>query len=181
MNQALFLDRDGVINRDSGYVGNPADFKLLPGIAQVMMAAQSLGYLLVVITNQSGIARGYFTQDDYAAVETRMKRCLSDEGISLTAIYHCPHFPGGTVKQLATTCDCRKPAPGMILQAAKDLQIDLDASILLGDKPSDIEAGLAAGVADNFLIAPNSSDAKILADVVTTMTRKSRLAQIRAQ
>lgn len=151
MQPALFLDRDGVINIDHGYVGSVEQFEIVPGIVDVLKAAQERGYLLIVITNQSGIARGYFTAEDYLAVERHMKERFSEQGVSFTAVYHCPHHPDGTVPQLAVDCSCRKPMPGLILKAASEHHVDLAHSILVGDKPSDVAAGLAAGVGKTIL------------------------------
>ena len=136
---ALFLDRDGVLNADHGYVFRAADFEVLDGVFEALRLAAAHGYALIVITNQSGIGRGYFTAADYAALEVHMRRLFAEEGVVLTDIYHCPHRP-------EAECDCRKPRPGMILLAAQEHGIDLGRSLMVGDKPSDAEAGRAAGV-----------------------------------
>jgi D-glycero-D-manno-heptose 1,7-bisphosphate phosphatase len=154
MRRALFLDRDGVINVDHGYISGPDQFDVIDGVFDALRQAQKLGYLLVVITNQSGIARGYFTDDDYQRTEDHMRAIFLAEGIRLDAIYHCPHHPDGVIPALAVSCDCRKPEPGMILRAARDHDIDLAASIMVGDKDSDIAAAGAAGVGRSYLVAP---------------------------
>ncbi len=159
MRRALLLDRDGVINVDHGYVGRPENFEVIPGIVEVLRAGQEHGYLLIVVTNQSGIARGYFTVEDYAVLEAHMRDHFSKFGITFTDIYHCPHHPQGIVPDLAVECSCRKPAPGLILHAADDHDIDLGQSILLGDKQTDIEAATAAGVGRAILIR-NAGEAK---------------------
>ena len=154
MRRALFLDRDGVINVDHGYISGPDQFDVMEGVFDALRRAQKLGYLLVVVTNQSGIARGYFTEDDYRRVEDHMRAAFLAEGITFAAIYHCPHHPDGVVPALAVRCNCRKPEPGMILRAARDHDIDLAASIMVGDKDSDIAAARAAGVGRTCLVDP---------------------------
>lgn len=152
MRRALFLDRDGVINADHGYISGSDRFDVIEGVFDALRRAQELGYLLVVVTNQSGIARGYFTDDDYRRIEHHMREVFLAEGITFDAIYHCPHHPDGIIPALAVRCDCRKPEPGMILRAARDHNIDLAASIMVGDKDSDIAAARAAGVGRAYLV-----------------------------
>jgi len=158
MQRALFLDRDGVINVDHGYVGRPEDFEIIPGIISVLRAARKRGFLLIVVTNQSGIARGYFSAEAYQAVEGYMCRRLAEYGVELTAVYHCPHHPEGVVPGVSMECSCRKPAPGLIEQAALDHHIDVTRSILVGDKETDIQAGRAAGVGRTIVISPGQDN-----------------------
>lgn len=150
--RALFVDRDGVINVDHGYVYLSEDFEVVPGIVPLLRTARSLGFLLIVVTNQSGLARGMFGKDDYCAIERHMRDVLEAQGATLAGVYHCPHHPDGTVPELAVACNCRKPNPGMILRAAADHDIDLSRSIMVGDKESDTEAARAAGIATTFLV-----------------------------
>ncbi|KAB0583522.1 D-glycero-beta-D-manno-heptose 1,7-bisphosphate 7-phosphatase [Ideonella dechloratans] len=150
--KTAFLDRDGVINVDVAYLSRWKDFRFVPGTVDALRQLQALGYQLVVVTNQSGIARGYYTEDDYQALTCQMRQALADEGVTLAGVYHCPHLPGAEVARYAQDCDCRKPAPGMILRAARELGADLPASILVGDKDSDIQAARAAGVGRAFLV-----------------------------
>lgn len=152
MERALFLDRDGVINVDHGYTGSVERFDVIPGVFAALTRAAALGYRLIVVTNQSGIARGYFSADDYERVERHMADVFAAQGIHFTGIYHCPHHIDGVIEQLAVACTCRKPAPGMILQACSDHAIDPARSIMVGDRSGDVEAGRAAGVRDCFLI-----------------------------
>lgn len=152
MNRALFLDRDGVLNFDHGYIGKIADFEVIPGVFEALAQAVSLGYRLIIITNQSGIARGYFSEADYRRLEDHMVNLFAARAIHFAGIYHCPHHPDGAVRALAITCGCRKPSPGMILQACAEHDLDLSRSILVGDKRSDIEAGEAAGVGYSYLL-----------------------------
>ncbi|MCZ6763998.1 MAG: HAD family hydrolase [Alphaproteobacteria bacterium] len=150
--KALFLDRDGVINVDRGYVGSRKDFFFVPGVFQALRAVQDKGYLLVVVTNQSGIGRGLFSEADYQALTKWMRARLRQEGIEIAAVYHDPTHPTEAKGNYLTVSENRKPAPGMILQAAQDLDLDLDASAMIGDKASDVEAGKAAGVGQIFQI-----------------------------
>lgn len=147
-----FLDRDGVINIDVAYLSRWEDFRFVPGTVEALRQLQTRGYQLVVVTNQSGIARGYYTEDDYLGLTRSMRDALAAEGVSLAGVYHCPHLPRAEVARYALDCDCRKPAPGMILRAAEELGADLPASILVGDKGSDIQAARAAGVGRAFLV-----------------------------
>lgn len=144
---ALFLDRDGVLNVDHGYVFRPEDFDPVEGVFEALRYATSVGYKLIVVTNQSGIGRGYFTQADYDALETYIRRLFADAGTPLTEVYHCPHHPDAN-------CDCRKPRPGMILRAVGEHDIDLARSVMIGDKPSDAEAAEAAGVGRIEMVTP---------------------------
>ncbi|WAC73492.1 D-glycero-beta-D-manno-heptose 1,7-bisphosphate 7-phosphatase [Roseateles sp. SL47] len=152
---AAFLDRDGVINIDHGYVHKWEDFQFVPGAVAALWRLQDAGYALVIVTNQSGIARGYYTEADVQRLGDQLRAHLLCEGITLDAIEYCPHLPGGSVAAYAVDCDCRKPGPGLILRAARALDIDLTRSVLFGDKVSDIEAARNAGVAHYALLATN--------------------------
>ncbi|MDD2407968.1 MAG: D-glycero-beta-D-manno-heptose 1,7-bisphosphate 7-phosphatase [Tepidiphilus sp.] len=155
---AVFLDRDGVINEDRGYVHRWEDFSFLPGAIEALRQLQQKGYLLVVITNQSAVARGLCTEADVLALHERMRAFLRERGIELAGIYHCPHHPQGSVSDYAIACACRKPEPGMILRAAQAHGIDLSRSLLVGDKLSDLEAGRAAGIPSLYLVVPPGQD-----------------------
>ena len=152
---AAFLDRDGVLNADHGYVSRAADFHWLPGAISALARLQRAGCVLVVVTNQSGIGRGFYSQQDFDALTRHMLADLAGHGVAAPAVYACPHHPQALLAAYRRDCDCRKPRPGMLLQAAADLQINLAASCLFGDKPSDIAAGRAAGVRCCLLIAPD--------------------------
>ena len=143
---ALFLDRDGVINYDFGYVYTPDNLKFIEGIFELVAQANLLGYLVVVITNQAGIGRGYYTEEHFDNLMNWMKSCFTARGARIDAVYYCPCHPEHGLGRYRKSSIYRKPAPGMILQAEIDLDIDLAASILIGDKTSDIEAGAAAGI-----------------------------------
>lgn len=156
---AAFLDRDGVINEDRGYVHAIADFKLLPGVPGALRGLQDAGFALVVITNQSGLGRGYFSKDAYMALTSHMRNQLQQAGVTINGVYHCPHLPA----EKGGKCDCRKPLPGMINQAITDLSLDRTRSFMVGDKPSDVAAGRAAGLAATFQVGGKNSDRRATA------------------
>jgi len=147
MNKALFLDRDGVINIDKNYVHKIKDFEFIDGIFDLCDFFQKKDFLIFIITNQAGIARGYYNEKDFSNLTTWMLKEFSKRGIEITKVYYCPHHPDFTGE-----CNCRKPKPGMILRAKEEFNVDLTNSILIGDKNSDIEAGIKAGIKYNFLI-----------------------------
>lgn len=153
--KAAFLDRDGVINLDHGYVYRWEDFEFVPGAIAAMQRLQQAGYALVVVTNQSGIARGLYGEADFQALSQRLAAHLAEQGVALAAIEHCPHLPEAPLPAYRQHCDCRKPAPGMLLRAATAQGLDLAGSVMFGDKPSDLEAAAAAGLRQGFLLAQN--------------------------
>ena len=156
--KALFLDRDGVINEEKNYVHRIEDFEFMEGIFELLRHAQSLHYMLVVITNQAGIARGYYTEKDFHTLNDWMLAQFREKGIQIGKVYFCPYHPTHGLGEYRKDSEFRKPAPGMILQAAKDLDIDLQQSILLGDKESDIEAGKRAGLKHSILLNSDRYD-----------------------
>jgi D-glycero-D-manno-heptose 1,7-bisphosphate phosphatase len=150
--RAAFLDRDGVLNEDTGYVHRSEDFHWLDGVFDALALLRDAGHALVVVTNQSGIARGLYSEDDHARLSAWMYAQLHTRGIALDAIYHCPHLPQAPLAAWRLDCNCRKPRPGMIHRACAELGLDPAASCLYGDKRSDIAAGRAAGVRHNRLV-----------------------------
>lgn len=154
--RAAFLDRDGVINVDHAYVHRWEDFEFVPGAVDAMRRLHQAGWLLVVVTNQSGIARGMYGQADFDALTARMRAELARQGAPVAGVYHCPHHPQGAVPELAVECDCRKPRPGLLLQAVRELDIAPGRSFMVGDKPSDLEAAARAGVGLGFLVGEGS-------------------------
>ncbi len=152
MRRAVFCDRDGVVNCDFGYVGKIADFKLIAGVAEGLERLKSLGYLLVLVTNQSGIARGYYRESDFLEVTGYMQELLSAYNARFDAVYYCPHLPDAAIAKYRSRCSCRKPEPGMFLKAKKDLDIDMKNSCMVGDKASDLQAACRAGVGSLVLV-----------------------------
>jgi D-glycero-D-manno-heptose 1,7-bisphosphate phosphatase len=146
MKKAFFLDRDGVIIHDADYLSRPEQVELIPGVTEALRRIHEAGFLAVAVSNQSGIARGYFTMDDLAEVEKRIDLLLAEKGEKIDKWYYCPHHPKGKVPLYAISCSCRKPAPGLILTGCRELDIDAGESFIIGDKLSDIQAGVAAGL-----------------------------------
>ena len=146
LKRVLFLDRDGVINVNHGYVHTPEQTEWVPGIFALCAAAHAAGYALVVVTNQAGIARGYYSLAQFIAYTRWMHEQFAARGTPLLATYYCPHHPHGVLPQYQLVCACRKPQPGMILAVASDLGLCLADCLMVGDKPSDQQAAVAAGV-----------------------------------
>ena len=155
---ALFLDRDGVINIDHAYVIEKENFEFVEGIFELCRHAKQLGFLICVVTNQAGIGRGYYTEDEFLNLTEWMCGVFDKEGVPIDKVYYCPTHPEQGVGQYKVDSSFRKPRPGMILQAAQEFNIDLPRSILIGDKESDIQAGIAAGVGCNLLYRIASTD-----------------------
>lgn len=149
---ALFLDRDGVVNVNHGYVCSPERTEFVDGIFELVAAANRGGLVVVVVTNQAGIARGYYTEQDFHHYMAWVRGQFRLHGAHLDAVYHCPHHPTAGVGEYLRVCECRKPAPGMLLAAQRELGLDLGASLLIGDTPTDIAAGEAAGVGRCLLL-----------------------------
>jgi D,D-heptose 1,7-bisphosphate phosphatase len=143
---AVFLDRDGVINEDVGYAHTPEQFRWMPGAREAVKAVNDAGWLAIVVTNQAGIGRGYYTEVEFAAFSAWIDARLAEAGAHLDATYFCPHHPDAALPPYRVACDCRKPGPGLILRAAEDWGVDLGRSVLVGDKDSDLAAAEAAGV-----------------------------------
>jgi D-glycero-D-manno-heptose 1,7-bisphosphate phosphatase len=166
---AVFLDRDGVINQDTGYVASVDDFHFIDGAIEALQLLKKKGYCLVVVTNQSGIARGLFTEKQFMHLTEWMDWSLADRDIDLDGIYYCPHHPTEGEAPYRQACECRKPAPGMLLDAAKELDIDLASSYMVGDKGADMQAAKAAGVMHKVLVRtgkPVTEESQVLADEV---------------
>ncbi|WP_428737610.1 D-glycero-beta-D-manno-heptose 1,7-bisphosphate 7-phosphatase [Sulfurimonas sp.] len=147
MKKTLFLDRDGVINKEKNYLYKIEDFEFIDGVFETCKYFQDLDYLIIVITNQAGIARGKYTENDFDILTKWMLEKFKEKGIEISAVYHCPHHP-----DFSGECECRKPKPGMLLKAKYEFNIDMDSSILVGDKITDIEAGINARIGQNYLI-----------------------------
>jgi len=143
---ALFLDRDGVINIEKNYLYKIEDFEFIDGIFELCKFFQDKGFLIFVVTNQSGIARGYYSEDDFLKLTAWMEDEFLKHGIKISKTYFCPHHP-----DITGECECRKPKPGMLLQARDEFNVDLEKSVIVGDKKRDIQAGLNAGLKKTYL------------------------------
>lgn len=153
MKKVAFLDRDGVINKEVNYLHRIEDFEYTPNCIEGLLALKEQGYEFVVVTNQAGIAHGYYTESDYQRLTDWYVTDLKRQGIELLEVLHCPHHPNGKVEQYKKVCECRKPAPGMITTALVRHEIDASKSIMVGDKESDVEASRAAGLQNAFLVS----------------------------
>lgn len=149
--KALFLDRDGVINVEKEYLYKIEDFEFIDGIFDLCHHFQKLEYKIFVVTNQSGIARGFYTEDDFQYLSQWMKKKFLEKNIVIDAVYHCPHHP-----EISGECSCRKPKAGMLLQAKREFSLDLKNSIIIGDKERDIEAGYNAGLVETYRFDENA-------------------------
>ncbi|MEW5807229.1 MAG: D-glycero-beta-D-manno-heptose 1,7-bisphosphate 7-phosphatase [Acidobacteriota bacterium] len=146
MRPAIFMDRDGTVSYEVGYVNHPERYDIMPGSAEAIAKINSSGYLAIVITNQAGVARGYFREEMINAIHEKLKKLLAEKGARLDGIYYCPHHPDVGDPPYRQRCCCRKPEPGMLLQAQKELDIDLSRSYIIGDSIKDIQTGANAGV-----------------------------------
>lgn len=142
---AVFLDRDGTLNVEIDFVRTPDELRLIPGAGRALRHLNDLGLLTCVISNQSGVARGFFTEEDLGPIHARLVEELARDGGRLDRIYYCPHHPTMGIAPYDVDCQCRKPRPGMLLRAAEELGIDLAASYVVGDRLGDMKAGRAVG------------------------------------
>ena len=152
---ALFLDRDGVVNIEKNYLHKIEDFEFIADIFALCKKYQTLGYLIVVVTNQSGIARGYYSEEDFSLLTRWMVDVFDRENIHISEVYHCPHHP-----DISGACSCRKPEPGMLLAAAEKYNIDLKNSLLVGDSERDITAAHRAGLKETYLFSPDAKSSE---------------------
>ena len=160
---AVFLDRDDTIIRDLGYLSDPRDIDIMPGAAEAIRVLNESGIPAIIITNQSGIARGFFKEETLEAIHNRLKTLLDGQGSRIDAIYYCPHHPDGIIKEYRLACTCRKPQPGLLLRAAQDFGLDLMHCYLVGDKPIDIETihkvggkGILVGTGNDITLKPRA-------------------------
>jgi D-glycero-D-manno-heptose 1,7-bisphosphate phosphatase len=158
--QAVFLDRDGTLNVEKEYLYQPEEFEFTPGAIEAVRLLNRAGYLVVVVTNQSGVARGYYGEEEVVRLHHYIDTLLQAGGACVDAWYYCPHHPGGK-PPYNLECGCRKPLPGMLQQAAADLCLDLSRSWMVGDKITDIEAGLAAGCKPVLVLTGYGTEAQV--------------------
>lgn len=176
MNKALFLDRDGIINVDHGYVYQKENFEFVEGIFDVCLDAQKKGYMLIVITNQSGIGRGKYSVEQFKQLSNWMTEQFKAKNIVIADVYFCPHHPTNATSEYLKVCTCRKPQPGLILKAAEKYQIALSESVFIGDKVSDMKAAIAAGIKNRILLASQYDDeSNIEAQRITNISLASSL------
>lgn len=153
--KVAFLDRDGVINQDIGYLFEWEKFKYKKSVKSALKALIDAHYRLIIVTNQSGIARGYYNEDNFHSLTLKMRIDLLASGIILQDVFYCPHLLEGKIKKYTFDCECRKPKPGMFFQAFEKYTIDRSKSVMFGDKISDMEAAHSAGIGHRFLISDN--------------------------
>lgn len=165
----LFLDRDGVINVEKNYVGQVEDFEFMDGIFDLVRTAIALGLTPVVITNQAGIARGYYSEAQFLALTHWMCEQFEAQGATLAAVYYCPYHPAKGLGEYLKDSPDRKPNPGMIFRARDELGLDLARSFLIGDKLSDIEAGKNAGIIQNYLLSTDEVNCSASLQRVTSL------------
>jgi len=151
-NKAVFLDRDGTIIEDLGYISSPEQIKFIPGAIEAIKALKTAGYKIIIISNQSGVARGLLTEDMLQTIDKIIHKKILHGGGHVDASYYCVHHPEHGVYPYQQACDCRKPEPGLIKKGAREQNVDLDRSFMVGDHPFDIEAGKKTGVKTVFLL-----------------------------
>lgn len=142
---AIFIDRDGTVNEDFGYISNPGDLIIYPWVAEAVRLINEAHLKAIVVTNQSGVARGIYTEEDLGLIHARMISELEKQGARIDGVYYCPHHPDYGDERYRQDCECRKPRPGMLHAAARELEVDLAHSFVIGDKASDIKLAAAAG------------------------------------
>jgi D-glycero-D-manno-heptose 1,7-bisphosphate phosphatase len=157
LQKALFLDRDGVINIDHGYTHKSEHFKFMPGVFSLCSRFQCEGYKIIVITNQAGIGRGFYSEQDFARLTQWMTEKFAQNLITIDGVYWCPHHPVHALGEYLQNCACRKPQPGMLLQAIEEHQLNASQSVMIGDKPSDLLAAQRAGIKRRILFSPDSN------------------------
>ncbi len=160
MNRAVFLDRDGTVNEEVGYLSDLKQLRLISGAGAAIRKLNQTGWKVVLVTNQSGVARGYFTESFVREAHALLEQMLRTEGAKLDGIYYCPHHPTAGTSPYTTECDCRKPGTGMIDRAVKDLAIDIQKSYVVGDKWSDVELGQRAGALTSLVRSGFAHDAE---------------------
>ncbi|WP_303457413.1 HAD family hydrolase [Alteromonas sp. 1_MG-2023] len=177
--KALFLDRDGIINVDHGYVGQYENFEYVDGIFSLMKRFESAGYKIIIVTNQSGIARGLYSENDFHALMSRVQQDFQREGISFVPVYFCPHHPEHGIGEYKKQCTCRKPSSGMLKQAAQEHAIMLPSSIMIGDSWRDIEAGQDVKLAHCYFVSSKTPPANAQLENVTQVSSLNEISVAR--
>jgi D-glycero-D-manno-heptose 1,7-bisphosphate phosphatase len=171
--KAVFLDRDGTINVDKGFVHRKEDFTFVDGAASAIGMLNRHEYKVVVVTNQSGVSRGIYTEEDVRKLHVYVNDELRKHGAHIDRFYFCPHHPEAPLKEYQCDCDCRKPKPGMVLQAIKDLDLDISTSYIVGDREWDISAGKRAGLTSILIRTDDSTFDNTICDEKPDMVVKS--------
>lgn len=164
--KAVFVDRDGTLVKDPGYLNDPSQLKLLEGVPNGLMRLKKMGYKIVVVTNQSGVARGILTEKTLGRIHDRLEEMLENEGASLDGIYYCPYLEDGVIQKYRKKSELRKPNPGMLLKAAEEMDIDLKSSWMVGDSRRDVQAGNSAGCKTIFISAVPKDNRHLEEDAV---------------
>lgn len=167
MKKCVFLDRDGVINKDLGYVSSISKIQLNENIGKSIRLLNKNGFIVIVVTNQSGVARGYYGENTVWEINRHIMDLLVEEDAHIQEFYVCPHLKQGIVKKYAVACDCRKPKHGMLMAAKKKYEIDLGHSYLIGDRPTDIQAGNNAGLKQSFLIETDGNVLQAVEEILS--------------
>jgi D-glycero-D-manno-heptose 1,7-bisphosphate phosphatase len=173
--EAVFLDRDGTLIEEVHYLARPDQVRLIPGAAEAVRKLNQAGVLVVVVTNQAGVARGYFPESAISDVHVHLSHLLGEYGAHIDAYLYCPHHPTEGIGKYRVACDCRKPQPGLLLTAARELDIDLSRSWMIGDKPCDAEAGAAAGCRTILVRTGHGRDLPDEANAVAELTAAIQL------
>ncbi len=173
MRKALFLDRDGTINEEVGFLHEVEKIRILEGVVELIKKAREKGYLVIVVSNQSGVGRGYFASQEVEKVNQSIKDILHRKGAEIDAFYFCPHSP-------RDDCSCRKPMPGLFLQAAEEWDIDLASSLCVGDRVRDVEAGMKAGIKQGFLLLGDEEEKEKLDNLLLAKEPGARIEVIKS-
>jgi len=160
--KAVFLDRDGTLVVEKGYITVPEAVELYPGVPAAVLALRDAGWKVIVFTNQGAVAKGLITEDELAGINERMLMMLGAEGAVVDGVYCCPHHPEGEVEQYAVECDCRKPKPGLLEQAARDHDLELSGCVVVGDTPRDLQAGRAVGAKTVLVLTGHGAETSLV-------------------
>lgn len=175
MNKVCFLDRDGVLIHEECYLSDPEKVRLIEGAGQTINALHAQGYLVIVITNQAGVARGYYPEESIDQVHAKIDELLAVDGAFIDKYYYCPHHPKGVVEKYTMVCTCRKPATGMVDQAVEDFEIDLENSFVVGDKVTDVKTATNTGCKTGILVRTGHGEDQIKDNDTTGITIKAEI------